>query len=43
MNVPQNAAFLQEFIWGRYGIDLETRGFGNVTARRAALVGAEPR
>jgi len=30
MTVPQNAAFLQEFIWGRFGIDLETRGFGTL-------------
>jgi hypothetical protein len=30
MKVPQNAAFLQEYIWGRFGINLETRGFGTL-------------
>jgi hypothetical protein len=30
MKMPQNAAFLQEFVWGRYRIDLETRSFGSL-------------
>jgi hypothetical protein len=30
MKVPQNAAFMQEFIWGRFRVDLETRGFGSL-------------
>jgi hypothetical protein len=25
---PQNAGFLQEYVWARYGVDLDTRGFG---------------
>ncbi len=25
---PQNAGFLQEYAWARYGVDLDTRGFG---------------
>src|SRR5712691_3206850 len=30
MKVPQNAEFMQEFIWGRFRVDLETRGFGSL-------------
>jgi hypothetical protein len=30
MKVPENAAFMQEFIWGRFRVDLETRGFGSL-------------
>ena len=25
---PQNAGFLQDYVWARYGVDLDTRGFG---------------
>lgn len=25
---PQNGGFLQDFVWARYGVDLDTRGFG---------------
>jgi hypothetical protein len=25
---PQNAGFLQDYAWARYGVDLDTRGFG---------------
>jgi hypothetical protein len=25
---PQNAGFLQDYVWARFGVDLDTRGFG---------------
>jgi hypothetical protein len=25
---PQNAGFLQDYVWAQYGVDLDTRGFG---------------
>jgi hypothetical protein len=28
MRVPQNAGFLQEYVWAREAVDLNTRGFG---------------
>ena len=28
LDSPQNAGFLQEYVWARYGVDLDTRGFG---------------